>query len=224
VLVSPIDIYCSELRAGHIQRTYASPAGVFIQKQCSTIRGRLRRKRKKRAQAGRRQPAQKSVTQERIEWARQREQEYGCQSKKAVLAEWRERWHEERGRKASWPESIAALDQPSQSPLKLYSQLKKAESLALFQARTGRIGLRRFLASARVPGVDSDECLCGKGKEAAEHVLLHCNNTPQQAWSRGAQFRKLVSEPAAAGQVARQLIQCGRLGQFRLAIRLLYSG
>jgi hypothetical protein len=36
------------------------------------------------------------------------------------------------GRKASWPESIAALDQPSQSCLKLYSQLKKAESLALF--------------------------------------------------------------------------------------------
>jgi hypothetical protein len=26
------------------------------------------------------------------------------------------------------------------------------------------------------------------------------------------------------GQIARQLIQCGRLGQFRLASRLLYSG
>jgi hypothetical protein len=38
----------------------------------------------------------------------------------------------ERGRKASWPESIAALNQPSQSCLKLYSQLKKAESLAFF--------------------------------------------------------------------------------------------
>jgi hypothetical protein len=47
--------------------------------------------------------------------------------------------------------------------------------------------------------------------------------TPQRAWSRGAQFRKLVSEPALGGQVARQLIQCGRLGQFSLASRLLYS-
>jgi hypothetical protein len=28
----------------------------------------------------------------------------------------------------------------------------------------------------------------------------------------------------AVGQIARQLIQCGRLGQFRLASRLLYSG
>jgi hypothetical protein len=41
---------------------------------------------------------------------------------------------------------------------------------------------------------------------------------------RGAQFQKLASEPAAVGQIARQLIQCGRLGQFRLASRLLYSG
>jgi hypothetical protein len=73
-----------------------------------------------------------SVTQEKIEWARQREQEYSCQSKKAVLIEWRERWHKEQGRKASWPESIAALNQPSQSCLKLYSQLKKAESSAFF--------------------------------------------------------------------------------------------
>jgi hypothetical protein len=62
------------------------------------------------------------------------------------------------------------------------------------------------------------------GKETAEHVLLHCANTPQRVWSRGAQFQKLASEPAAVGQIARQLIQCGRLGQFRLASRLLYSG
>ena len=80
------------------------------------------------------------------------------------------------------------------------------------------------LASVRVPGIESEGCLCEKGKETAEHVLLHCDNTPQRAWSRGAQFRKLASEPMAVGQIARQLIQCGRLGQFRLASRLLYRG
>jgi hypothetical protein len=42
----------------------------------------------------------------------QREQEYGCQSRKAVLTEWTERWHKEQGRKASWLESITALNQP----------------------------------------------------------------------------------------------------------------
>jgi hypothetical protein len=122
-----------------------------------------------------------SVTQGKIDWSRQREQEYGCQGRKAVLTEWRKRWHEERDRKASWLESIAALNQPSQSCLKLYSQLKKAKNSALFQARTGRIGLRRFLVSVRVPEVDSEECLCEKGKETAEHVLLRCDNTPQRA-------------------------------------------
>ena len=127
MLVLPIDIYYSELRARHIRRTYSSPAGVFIQEQCKMIRGRLRRRRRKRAQ-----PGQGSVTQEKIDWARQREQEYGCQSRKAVLIKWTERWHKERGSKASWPESIATLDQPSQSGLKLYNQLKKAESSALF--------------------------------------------------------------------------------------------
>jgi hypothetical protein len=121
-----------------------------------------------------------------------------------VLTEWRERWHKEQGRKASWPESIAALDQPSQSCLKLYSQLKKAESSALFQA--GKISLRRFLAFVRVPGVESDKCLYERGKETAEHVLLHCVNTSQRVWSKGAQFQKLAFKPAAVSQIARQLI------------------
>jgi hypothetical protein len=95
------------IRVLHIRRTYSSPARVFIQEQYKMIRGRLRQRRKKKAQ-----PGQVSGTQEKIDWARQREQEYGCQSRKAVLTEWTERWHKERGYKASWPESIAALNQP----------------------------------------------------------------------------------------------------------------
>jgi hypothetical protein len=58
----------------------------------------------------------------------------------------------------------------------------------------------------RVLKVKSEECLYRKGKETAEHILLHCDNTSQRIWSRGAQFRKLASEPAAIGQIARQLI------------------
>ena len=42
-----------------------------------------------------------SVTQERIKWARQREQEYSVQSKKAVLTEWQKRWHNKQVQKAS---------------------------------------------------------------------------------------------------------------------------
>ena len=49
-----------------------------------------------------------------------------------MLTEWQKRWHNKQVQKASWPESIAALKQPTQSSLKLYSKLKKAESLVLF--------------------------------------------------------------------------------------------
>lgn len=148
--------------------------------------------------------------------------ELGSQGKKAVLAEWRQRWHRQTCR-TSWPESVAALSEPSKSTLKLYSQLKKAQSSALLQAMTGRIGLRHFLASVKVPGIESGGCLCGKGRETAEHILLYCDNRPMANWSRGAQFQKLVSEPESGALVARQLIQSGRLGQFSLASRLLYS-
>jgi hypothetical protein len=223
VLVPPIDIYCNELRAKHLRRTYSSPVGAFIQEQCNTIRGRLRRRRRGTTHPRQEQPDHASIAQEAINWAAQRELELGGQGKKAVLSEWKIRWHKQQASTTSRPESIAARGEPDQSSLKLYSQLKKAESSALFQARTGRIGLRRFLASARVPGIESGECLCGKGRETAEHVLLFCDNRPDNTWSRGTRFQKLVSEPTSGAQVARQLIQSGRLGQFSLASRLLYD-
>jgi hypothetical protein len=50
VLVSLINIYYSKLRARHIRRTYFSPAKVFIQEQYKMIRGRLRQRRRQRAQ------------------------------------------------------------------------------------------------------------------------------------------------------------------------------
>jgi hypothetical protein len=48
VLVPPINIYYSKLRARHIQRTYFSLTRVFIQKQYKMIKERLRQKRRKR--------------------------------------------------------------------------------------------------------------------------------------------------------------------------------
>jgi hypothetical protein len=50
VLVLFINIYYSELRARHIRRTYSSLARVFIQEQYKIIKGRLRRRRRQRAQ------------------------------------------------------------------------------------------------------------------------------------------------------------------------------
>ena len=130
---------------------------------------------------------------------------------------------EDKNNSAARQGSITARGEPSRAVLKLYSKLKKAESSALFQARTGRIGLRRFLAISKVPGIESEDCLCGGGRETAEHMLLHCDDRPRAYWSRGAVFHKLVSEPETGAIIARQLIQSGKLGQFSLASRLLYG-
>jgi len=45
--------------------------------------------------------------------------------------------------------------------LKLHKDLRKAESALLVQARTGRIGLAKFLYSRKVPGIDTarGDCL-----------------------------------------------------------------
>jgi hypothetical protein len=66
------------------------------------------------------------------------------------------------------------------------------------------------------------ECLCGKGKETAEHVLFACDDQPQAIWGRGIRFERLVSEADSGALVARQLIRCGKLGQYSLAAHLLY--
>jgi hypothetical protein len=40
--------------------------------------------------------------------------------------------------------------------------------------RTERIGLRSYLASRKVPGYESPECLCGFAKQTVKHILVHC--------------------------------------------------
>jgi ribose 1,5-bisphosphokinase PhnN len=74
VFIPLINIYYSKLCARHIRRTYASLVSTFIQEQCSIISRRIRQKRCGR---GNQEQLSKSVAQERIKWARKREQEYG---------------------------------------------------------------------------------------------------------------------------------------------------
>ena len=117
-----------------------------------------------------------------------------------------------------------ATEELGASRLKLYEHLKKAESSVLVQARTGRIGLAHFLNKANVPGFIEPMCRCREGIETAEHILLYCRlETERRSWQRGASFRDLVSEQYNTGPTAKWLIQSGRLGQFQLASRLLYT-
>ena len=58
--------------------------------------------------------------------------------------------------------------------LGLHKDLRKAESALLIQARTGRIGLAKFLYSRRVPGFESAKCQCGARGETPGHMALFC--------------------------------------------------
>ena len=116
------------------------------------------------------------------------------------------------------------MEEPSANRLKLYTQLKKAESAVLIQARTGRIGLVYFLSKACIPGFESPAYKCKLGNKTAEHLLLYCQlESERRGWRRGATLSDLVSDPKNTAITARWIIQSGRLDQFRLASRLLYS-
>lgn len=149
------------------------------------IKGRLRQRHRRTITYTRqKQPDHTSVAQETINQTAKKELELGSQGRKTVLLE-RKRYCEGQASTTSWLESIAALGQPDQSSLKLYNQLKKAKSSALFQAKTRRIGLQKFLASAKASGIESRECLCRKERETAEHMLLFQDNRPYTTQSRG---------------------------------------
>ena len=215
----PLDIYCKEQVAAHIRRTFSSPVGSFIREQCRTISSKLRRRRRVQARSP---PPIVPAIQKRLDWAAQRESCFGT-GKAAVLYEWRARWQADQEKCRNWL-SQAAKEGPEALRLNLHSNLRKAESAVLIQARTGRISLSHFLSKARVPGFPSPLCTCGEGTETAEHVLAHCKNLgSQRPWRNGTKLIQLVSQPECSATTARWLIKSGRLAQFSLAKKLLYS-
>jgi hypothetical protein len=111
--------------------------------------------------------------------------------------------------------------------LKLHSGLRKAESSVLVQARTGSIGLAKFLYKRKVPGVLSAQCRCGAGEETTRHMALFC--TKEAGRRQGLRtngrvnYQQLIGTNGGAKKLAEWMICSGRLGQFSLAKRLLYS-
>ena len=53
----------------------------------------------------------------------------------------------------------------------MHKGLKKSISLLIIQIRTEKIGLRRFLYSRWVPGVEEEQCDCKNGLQTANHIL-----------------------------------------------------
>jgi hypothetical protein len=95
--------------------------------------------------------------------------------------------------------------------------------------RTGRIGLRHYLFSRRVPDIEDDRCGCGQASQTIPHVLLACRQFAQlreELWVeedqdgrtrriRSMNLKEILNTPKYAIKAAKLLMATGLLGQFR---------
>ncbi|EAQ83345.1 hypothetical protein CHGG_09749 [Chaetomium globosum CBS 148.51] len=102
-------------------------------------------------------------------------------------------------------------------------ELSKAKSTLLVQARTGKIGLRGFLFTRRVPEVVTPVCRCGMARETFEHLVLGCNGAADKPhpWpDDGAELLEWLDDVEKAAIVVGWVLGLGRLNEFRLAVEL----
>ena len=157
-----------------------------------------------------------------------------------MARDWKERWTRASGTQDNrplWPGTDLGGGQvgldpaPTAQVLSLHKNLQKAESALLVQARTGKIGLGKFLYDRKVPGFETAQCRCRAGFETPRHIVLYCM---EEASRRGQgqltdqagrkwTYQQLIGRAQATKSFARWMIGSGRLGQFALAKRLLYD-
>ena len=107
--------------------------------------------------------------------------------------------------------------------LKKYVQrhdgLRKAESSALIQARTGKIGLKAFLFQRKVPGIPTPLCDCGGAPETVGHLLEGCEaHEPPQGLGTPRMLRKKIARGENVRPVLRWLMR--RLPEYKVALEL----
>jgi hypothetical protein len=124
---------------------------------------------------------------------------------------WRKQGLNQRG--TTWSERWPA------KPRRLYEGLKKPQATALFLLRTEAIGLNKWLAARRVPGVDK-ACPCGWHEQSVHHTVFRCPRYDRTAIGqrlRTENLAKALGDPDSAGQIAKWLIRQGVLQQFSVA-------
>src|SRR5437667_12558550 len=124
-------------------------------------------------------PTELDRTQETIgDW-----QTLGSTTDEAIIQEWKGRFlAQQRGRSLADNQGRALLEanEPKevqkalQKHLRQHRKLRKEESSLLIQARTGRIGLRKFLFQRRVLGIATPYCEYREEEETVRHVLDGC--------------------------------------------------
>jgi hypothetical protein len=153
-----------------------------------------------------------------------------------VLRDWDERWHAENRklgrivRPGTDPGGCRVVPEntpPTKQTLKLHEGLRKAESALLTQARTGRIGLAKFLYGRSVPGFTTATCQCRAGHETPRHMALYCTYEADRRHylhvGKNRTYTQMVGTNEGAKHFVRWMMYSGRLRQFALAKRLLYD-
>jgi hypothetical protein len=172
--VPPLDLWLN----GRIARFQAgiehSGIAQKIRDACSTIRAKILHRTDRRRQ-GSAQPATTPGTERRLwveRWIGQPLDQWDWQEKKLVLKDWEKRWHAENKklgrvvRLGTDPGGCRVVSQntpPTKQTLKLHEGLRKAESVLLTQACTGKIGLAKFLYG-RSPALLQQLASAGLGK------------------------------------------------------------
>ena len=119
--------------------------------------------------------------------------------------------------------TVAQKTTLAKATVRLRSGLRKAESSLAFQIRAEKIGLRAYLHSRGVPGVDSLRCECGHGRQTAKHIIRFCprwNELRLRIYSAGPNgsqnfdYRDMLASLAGRRRAARLLTEIGLLQQF----------
>ncbi|KAK8036888.1 hypothetical protein PG994_015385 [Apiospora phragmitis] len=149
---------------------------------------------------------------------------------KALKEKWEQRWFHAvtptRGRR-----ELAAESPPDCGACHRYDDMLKHEASVLMQACTGRIGLRSFLFTCRVPDVPTPLCNCGEGRETAEHLILYCKDFKESREHLATQLAPnslrtrrdlaaLTTKKDTARLIVKWLLRTGRLPLYKRAMEV----
>jgi hypothetical protein len=243
--VPPLDLWLNGRVARYQARIVRSGIAQLIDEACTAIRIQIRQQALPRRRHGVPPAETQNLTQSQErrlwakDWARAPLDLWDQREKKLVLQEWESRWQAE-NRRLGRGERLAiepgncrvvpADTPPNKKILELHQDFQKAESALLVQARTGRIGLAQFLNSRRVPGYETAKCRCLGGHETPRHITQYCaiegprRSELRDNAGRAQAYPTLVGTKQGAKLFVRWIMFSGRLGQFSLAKRLLFSG